>query len=142
MSGQRTKDSPNQSGKSGPFEVRFETTRERSLRSFGSTAVSRRPTQGEAIEGEDLHVPAAEPPLRRYECTFYDTCLDLAAALNWSSFTCKGCNGVVNQSLYWRAHHNQRKDALARAICELPPITSIEGQKEESVDGVDRQVKS
>ena len=63
-----------------------------------------------------------EPPRRRYECCNYETCLALAAALNWDSFTCRGCTGEVNETLYWRAAHEIKRDRAVKKICELPPL--------------------
>ncbi len=62
------------------------------------------------------------PPRRRYSCPNYSRCLDLAAALNWDNFTCRGCSGLIDESLHWRAHQAQRKDNLVRALCDLPDI--------------------
>lgn len=62
----------------------------------------------------------AEGPKRRYDCGNYETCLNLAAALNWDSFTCRGCCREINEKLLWRAQHEVRKDLMAKAICELP----------------------
>ena len=61
-------------------------------------------------------------PRRRYSCPNYDTCLDLAAALNWDNFTCRGCSGEVNQALYWRAYQAQKKDQVVNRLCDLPEI--------------------
>lgn len=64
-----------------------------------------------------------EPPRRRYECSSYKTCLELAAALDWENFTCRGCCGAVNESLLWRAHQARKKDQIASSICDsLPEI--------------------
>ena len=75
--------------------------------------------------------PEAEPPERRYECKNYEQCLDLAAALNWESFTCKKCDGEINEALYWQARQAQRKDAVVKALCDLPPINTLEGARHE-----------
>lgn len=61
-------------------------------------------------------------PRRRYSCPNYETCLDLAAALNWDNFTCRGCSGEIDQSLYWRAHQMMKKDRVVRTLCEIPEI--------------------
>lgn len=74
----------------------------------------------------DLSVPTTDPPLRNQDCPNYSTCLDLAAALNWESFTCAGCDGTVNSSLYWLAGHN-RRDPVVEALCDLPPIATLDG---------------
>ena len=55
--------------------------------------------------------------VRELDCKNYQTCLNLAAALNWDSFTCESCEGDINESLKWRAIHSTRKDALANALC-------------------------
>ena len=73
-----------------------------------------------------------EPPRRRYSCPNYDTCLDLAAALNWDSFTCRGCNGCIDGRLYWRAKQALRRDGVARKICELPAISVLVNGTRES----------
>jgi len=65
-------------------------------------------------------------PRRRYSCRHYDGCLNLAAALNWDNFTCRGCSGTVNQSLLWRAHQAMRRDDIADRLCEIPDISCIE----------------
>ncbi len=62
------------------------------------------------------------PPRRRYGCSNYATCLDLAAALNWDNFTCRGCSGEIDETLYWRAHQASKKDAVANSLCEIPNI--------------------
>jgi hypothetical protein len=66
---------------------------------------------------------SANPPERQYDCKNYDTCLNLAAALNWESFTCDGCTGDVDESLCWRAHQAEKKDKLIGRICDLPELT-------------------
>lgn len=64
-------------------------------------------------------------PLRHYGCPNYDVCLNLAAALNWESFTCRGCTGQVSEALCWQAHQAQKKDAVAGRICDIPDIPSF-----------------
>ena len=59
-------------------------------------------------------------PRRRYECSNYETCLVIAAGLNWDSFTCRGCNGEFEESLHWRARQEINKDKTVKKICELP----------------------
>lgn len=54
---------------------------------------------------------------RRIDCSNYSQCLNLAAALNWHSFTCNGCTGEINEALRWRAAQSTKRDALAQAIC-------------------------
>ena len=71
------------------------------------------------------------PPRRRYSCTHYQTCLNLAAALNWDNFTCRGCSGEMSESLVWRARLQQKKDILAGKICDLPHPIFLEGKPEE-----------
>ncbi len=63
-----------------------------------------------------------EAPRRRYDCQNYCTCLDLAAALNWDNFTCRGCSGEIDEKLLWRARQALRKDEIARQVCDLPSI--------------------
>lgn len=85
------------------------------------------------------HAQLGETPRRRYECVNYDGCLELAAALNWDSFTCRGCNGEINDSLLWRARHSARKCSIARRICNLPPvkrfIRPVKVNEEQHIEG-------
>lgn len=86
----------------------------------------------QVIEQEGFGVvddPVA-PPRRRFCCTHYETCLNLAAALNWDNFTCRGCCGEVNDSLLWRARQALKKDVMVRRLCEIPEIPTICGSEE------------
>jgi hypothetical protein len=65
-------------------------------------------------------------PRRRYSCANYETCLDLAAAVNWDNFTCRGCSGEIDQALYWRAHQAMKKDGIVKTLCEIPQIKSLD----------------
>lgn len=67
-------------------------------------------------------------PRRRHECSSYDRCLELAAALNWESFTCRGCSGQINDTLRWRAGQAIRRDTIAKAICAAPKISTLSGK--------------
>lgn len=73
----------------------------------------------------DAPSTASTSPKRDYECNNYDLCLQLAAALNWDSFTCHECNGKISQSLLWRAHQAMRKDSVANKICEQLPEINV-----------------
>lgn len=66
-----------------------------------------------------------DPPRRRYDCHNYDVCLDIATALNWDSYTCRGCSTEINQALLWRAHLAARKDTVAGSLCEHLPHIGI-----------------
>ena len=116
-------------GSPGPFEVKFQDapTPSPAPRARNSLAIAQ---QQVSPTDRETQVATLEPPRRRYDCENYETCLNLAAALNWSSFTCRGCNGKVNETMYWRAHQIQRRDSVARALCDLPPISALEGSKE------------
>ena len=63
-------------------------------------------------------------PRRRYLCPNYSNCLNLAAALNWDNFTCRGCSGEIDESLMWRARHAMKRDDVVATICDLPQIES------------------
>lgn len=80
----------------------------------------------------------AEGPRRRYDCRNYETCLNLAAALNWDNFTCRGCSGCINESLMWRAQHQVLRDPMAKALCDLPDakMRKIEGETTSPKTGV------
>ena len=101
-----------QIGSPGPFEVRFDDLcQEEPAKTSG-----------------DAHTaPDTETPRRRYDCVSYDRCLELAAALNWESFTCRGCSGQVNDALLWRAGQAIRRDSVAKAICPAPKISTLSG---------------
>jgi predicted Fe-S protein YdhL (DUF1289 family) len=90
-------------GTPGPFEVKLDPLRDRIQEAHPS-----------------LHPD--ETPRRRYDCANYDCCLELAAALNWDSFTCRGCDGSANDTLLWRARQSARKDSVAKLLCKLPPV--------------------
>jgi hypothetical protein len=55
--------------------------------------------------------------VRELDCKNYTTCLNLAAALNWESFTCEGCSGEINKSLSWRAGQSAIKDKVVKLLC-------------------------
>ena len=59
-----------------------------------------------------------EVPVRNTSCPFYDACLETTAALDWDSFTCRGCSGEPNQHLYWQALHSIRRDGVSHYLCK------------------------
>lgn len=65
-------------------------------------------------------------PRRRYSCPHYEVCLNLAAALNWDNFTCRGCCGSVDEVLLWRAHQARRRDKVAGKLCRIPEIMCMQ----------------
>ena len=75
-----------------------------------------KPGPFQIIEPETLDLPS-DAPRRRYTCSNYETCLNMAAALNWDNFTCRGCSGELNESLLWRAQAESRKDKIVKEIC-------------------------
>lgn len=77
-----------------------------------------------------------DAPRRRYDCQNYETCLDVAAALNWDNFTCRGCSGVIEEALFWRARQAMKKDNVVSRLCELP---SIKFHKSDDPDEKDRK---
>lgn len=89
------------------------------------------PLESGALESstapKEIEPPPVEPPLRRYSCRHYDVCLDLAAALNWDSFTCNGCSGEVNERLLWRARQRIKHDDVASRLCSFPEIDCTNG---------------
>ncbi len=62
-------------------------------------------------------------PERNFDCDNYDLCLGLAAALDWSSFSCQGCCGRVNKQLLWRANHKAKEDKSLSGLFNLPSIS-------------------
>ena len=71
-------------------------------------------------DGHGVLEDPISPPRRRFSCENYETCLNLAAALNWDSFTCRGCSGEINDALLWRARQALRKDSFLIRLCNLP----------------------
>jgi len=64
--------------------------------------------------------------IRQFDCTHYNTCLGLAAALNWESFTCGSCSGRLNNQLFWRAHQFLKKDDVLAKLCDLPTVAAVQ----------------
>jgi hypothetical protein len=106
------KTSSSQIGSPGPFEVRFDDVTSQDSVNAQETACI---TLDEAV------------PRRRYDCASYDRCLELAAALNWESFTCRGCSGRVNDALLWRVGQALRHDTVAKALCSAPKLSALSG---------------
>jgi hypothetical protein len=67
--------------------------------------------------------------VRELDCQNYTTCLNLAAALNWESFTCEGCQGEINQSLTWRAGQSAIRDKVVKFMCGETRINVFSGKK-------------
>jgi len=103
--------------------------------SFIVRAMIGKPGPFQIIEDEGRGVVDAPilPPKRRYACPNYETCLSVACALNWDSFTCRGCNGAVSENLCWRAHQELRKDKVANSLCEIPDINYTSNELSEKV---------
>ena len=102
---------------SGPFEVALTTSPQ---------GVAESATPNEQLVGATQ--PANQDILeRRLECSHYESCLNLAAALDWESFTCKGCNGEIDESLLWRAGQSTKRDAIAKAICGAATRLALRG---------------
>lgn len=76
------------------------------------------------LDGNGDVVSPIEPPRRNFGCNNYETCLAMAAALSWDSFTCRGCSGSVDEKLLWRARSAARTDSSIKVLCQLPePVT-------------------
>ncbi len=82
---------------------------------------------GDDTGGVEAPLP---PPRRRYMCSNYTTCLDVAGALNWDNFTCRGCSGEIDQTLLWRAKCAVRKDKSLSKLFKLPVIETVESTPE------------
>jgi hypothetical protein len=68
---------------------------------------------------QELELPENDFPPRLFSCPNYSSCLSLAAALSWESFTCRGCSGSIDEAIRWRGKSASKKDAL-KLICEVP----------------------
>ncbi len=78
----------------------------------------------------EQHEGEMAPPERNYDCANYETCLDLAAALDWRSFTCAGCCGEFDRQLLWRAQAAIKKNpALARLLSLPKPVITDPAKK-------------
>lgn len=137
--GSTNRDSVRHNTVRGPFEVRFDALekeeqnspqelpirkgygRPKSLTSFDTNGLPH--SQG-FLRSNDRSLPNSAP-IRRYDCENYQCCLELAAALDWESFTCVGCCGEINDTLVWNAHLAQRGDKVAEKICDLPKIPCL-----------------
>ena len=116
--------------KRGPFEVKLgaaasaesELAGARQFFVEGANAVD-----AAAFEAEmQLTIAACGKTVKRdFDCNNYETCLGLAAALNWDSFTCDSCARKINPQLIWRAHQNIRQDKSLNQICDLPEIKKL-----------------
>ncbi len=87
--------------------------------------------EGDSAGSVDAPIP---PPRRRYLCPNYSTCLDVAGALNWDNFTCRGCSGEVDQTLLWRAKNSLRKERGLAKIFKLPEISAFTTDAKEDDD--------
>jgi hypothetical protein len=100
---------------SGPFKVALDTSLPQDNTSQLVTSEPfLRPQNQDTVE-------------RRMECSHYEECLNLAAALDWDSFTCAGCSGKINESLLWRAGQSTKRDAVAQAICGAATRSALKG---------------
>jgi len=61
-----------------------------------------------------------EVPDRNFVCKNYNSCLSLAAALNWESFSCNGCTGTIDETIRWRAKVESKRDTTLRQLCVIP----------------------
>jgi hypothetical protein len=119
----------------GPFPLRAgsltETNSERLTSSAKRTRILRYSAKGglQVLPQEDGSDETFKPPARNYDCGNYETCLGLAAALNWSSFTCEKCSGAVNEQLLWRAHHKLRNNPSLSKLCGLPTLGILDDEQ-------------
>ena len=88
------------------------------------------PDASAADTGERFSASDPERELvRELDCQNYTTCLNLAAALNWESFTCEGCQGEINQSFTWRAGQSAIRDKVVKFMCGETRINVFSGKK-------------
>lgn len=109
-------------------------------------SVTKNITSGQYEDNTDLVGTAASlypstPPTRRYDCSLYQNCLEIAGALNWETFSCTSpdgqpCSGSIDQKILWQAHLAQKDDQLAKKLFDLPNIdcheteSPVEGEHE------------
>lgn len=70
---------------------------------------------------KDSANPVAAPK-RRYSCSNYNNCLNIAGALDWDNFTCRGCNGEVEPTVLWRARQAVRSEHSMKKLFSFPDI--------------------
>ncbi len=105
---------------SSPKERR-ESHWDNTLKNFANDSVD---SVSAPLESSQI-APEILAPERSYGCKNYDTCLELAAALDWDSFTCAGCCGEFDRQLLWRAQHALKKNpALAKLYSLLQKLQS------------------
>jgi len=66
-------------------------------------------------------------PVRDISCSNYQECLNIAACLNWLSFSCENCTGEVAPHLRWRSRIERRRDPVCQALMPAPVIEVTEG---------------
>lgn len=57
---------------------------------------------------------------RNFDCPNYEGCLSLSATMNWDSFTCENCPGLMNRNLIIRAEQKRRTGTDASPLYRLP----------------------
>jgi predicted Fe-S protein YdhL (DUF1289 family) len=107
----------------GPFEVMEPQARVRRERRGALANTNRANTP----RSEDNDRRELKDPPRDFDCPNYNTCLCLAAALNWHSFSCQGCTRSIDEHLIWRAHQELRKDKALSKLLQLPRLETIQG---------------
>jgi hypothetical protein len=72
-------------------------------------------------------------PIRRYDCTFYEKCLGIAATLDWKNFECRNCTGEVNTQLLWQVNSKFKdepfKGMFLKSVTRRMAL-SVEDQKQ------------
>jgi hypothetical protein len=64
-------------------------------------------------------------PYRRPNCSNYSKCLDIAACLDWDSFTCLQCNGSIDATFIWQMRSKMKKDKLCQRLFSPPEIKTF-----------------
>jgi hypothetical protein len=72
-------------------------------------------------DAKEAACPVAAPK-RRYSCSNYNSCLNIAGALDWDNFTCRGCNGEIEPSTLWRARQAARNEQGMKKLFSFPEI--------------------
>lgn len=57
---------------------------------------------------------------RNFDCPNYEGCLSLCATLNWDSFTCENCPGLINRNLMLKAHQKRKACTEFFPLYKLP----------------------
>jgi len=94
------------------------------------------PKKARSLEAGPIQIAvydnASPIPVREVSCPNYQECLNIAACLNWLSFSCEDCTREIAPHLRWRARIERRRDPICQALMPPPMIEVTEGGRQNS----------